>query len=354
MDTVTHGIAGSVFTRAATERPGARAALILGMATAMIPDLDFLFTFGDQMEYLRTHRGWTHSFVWMPLLALGTAFISRMLFRHARLAVLWLFSAIGLATHIVFDWVTSFGTMFLIPISRHRFALDWVFILDPIFTGIVSVSLLAAVVFRQRGRLIARIGAGALLGYLAFCAALHARALSIWKAIDRPPAGARVAALPQFLSPFRWLGLAEHEHEIHAAFFDIGPFARGDGSPRAPTRIGEVWDSLADGYPPPGRVRVRRWRKPPKSPALEAAYRLPDVRTYLDFARFPFASVQRNPNGTISVTLQDLRFLPWFTGGFDREERGKPFRRQPFVYRVRLDSAGRPIEQGFIRSSGSR
>jgi inner membrane protein len=354
MDTVTHGIAGSVFARAVTERPAARAALLLGMVAAMLPDLDFLFTFGERMEYLRTHRGWTHSFIWLPLIALGIALIGRRLFPHARLAVLWLFSAIGLASHIVFDWITSFGTMFLIPLSRHRFALDWVFILDPIFTGIVAIALLAAVVFRPRGRLIARIGAGTLLAYLAFCAVLHARALAIWKAIDRPPAGTRVAALPQFLSPFRWLGLAEHEQEIHAAFFDIGPFARGDGSPRPPTRISEIWDSLAEGYPPPGRVRIRKWRKPPPSPQLERTLQLPDVRIYMDFARFPFASVQRNPDGTTSVTFQDLRFLPWFTGPWDREDGESPFRRQPFVYRVRLDSAGRPIEQGFIRSAGSR
>jgi inner membrane protein len=351
MDTVSHGIAGAVFTRALTERPGARAALVLGMAAAMIPDLDFIFSFGERLEYLRSHRGWTHSFLVLPLLAFVVALVVRRLFPHARLAVLWLFAAVGLATHILFDWITSFGTMFLIPVTRHRFALDWVFILDPVFTGIVALSLLAAVIFRPRGRMLAGIGASLLLLYLGFCAVLHAHALATWKAIDRPPEGARVAALPQFLSPFRWLGLAEHDGEVHAAFFDVGPFARGDGTPEPPTRVSEIWKSLADGYPPPGRVRIRRWSKPARSPALDAAYALPEVRIYLDFARFPLATVQNQPDGTTSVTLQDLRFLPWFTGPWDRESR---FRRQPFVYRVRLDAAGRPLEQGFIRSPGSR
>lgn len=351
MDTVSHGIAGSVFTRAVTDRPGARAALLLGMASGMIPDLDFIFAFGERLEYLRSHRGWTHSFLVLPLLALVMALVTRRLFPHARVAVLWIFAAVGLATHIVFDWITSFGTMFLIPITRHRFALDWVFILDPVFSGIVAVSLLAALIFRARGRLLAGIGSSLLLLYLGFCAILHARALATWKAIDGPPAGARVAALPQFLSPFRWLGLAEHDGEVHAAFFDIGPFARGDGSPKPPTKLSEIWKSLADGYPPPGRVRVRRWRKPPPSPALRAAYALPEVRIYLDFARFPLATVKERPDGSTDVILQDLRFLPWFTGPWDRESR---FRRQPFVYRVRLDAAGRALEQGFIRSPGSR
>jgi inner membrane protein len=354
MDTVTHGIAGSVFVRSLTQRHGARAALVLGMVAGMFPDVDFVFSFGERLEYLRSHRSWTHSFVLLPLLALGIALVARRFFRHARLEVLWSFAAVGLASHIVFDWITSFGTMFWTPLSRHRYALDWVFILDPIFTGIVSVSLFAAVIFRSRGRLLAGIGAAALSLYVLFCGFIHARALATWKAIDRPPAGAKVAALPQFLSPFRWLGLAEHENEIHAAFFDIGPFARGDGTLRPPQTFSEVWKSLGDGYPPPGLVRVRRWKKPPGSPALSAALALSEVRIYLDFARFPLASVERQPDGTTSVTLQDLRFLPWFTGPWDRRKGEARFRRQPFVYRVRLDASGRPIEQGFVHSSGSR
>ena len=57
--------------------------------------------------------------------------------RAARLPTLWVFAAIGIATHILFDWITSFGTMFWTPVSRVRHSLDWVFILDPWFTGIV-------------------------------------------------------------------------------------------------------------------------------------------------------------------------------------------------------------------------
>ena len=354
MDTVTHGIAGSVFTRAMAQRPAARVALLLGMAAAILPDVDFAFSFGERLEYLRSHRSWTHSFLLLPFMALAVALVARMFFRHARVFVLWGFGAVGLASHIVFDWITSFGTMFWTPLSRHRYALDWVFILDPIFSGIVVITLLVAAIFRAQGRWIAGAGAAALAAYLLFCAALHARALATWKAIDRPPDGARVAALPQLLSPFRWLGLSEHPTEVHAAFFDIGPFARGEGSPRPPMRFSEIWSSLAEGYPPPSRVRVRRWSRPPESAALARAFAMPEARTYLDFARFPLASVESHPDGTTSVTLQDLRFLPWFTGPWDRQGNESPFRRQPFVYRIRLDAAGRAIEKGFVRSPGSR
>jgi inner membrane protein len=353
MDTVSHGIAGSVFSRTLTDRPTARAALVLGLVGAMLPDADMFFL-NTRMEYLRGHRGWTHTLLLLPVFALLLAVLIRLIYRyasHARLSTLFGFAALGIATHIAFDWVTSFGIMFLIPFSRHRFALDWVFILDPYFTAIVSVSLLATTIFRPKGRLLSSLGALVLVAYIALCAIMHSRALAIWKRMDAPPDGAKVAVLPQFLSPFRWLGLTERENDIHAAFFDIGPFAKGNPSPRPPTRLSEILPSLRDYYPSPDRTRIHRYEKPARSAPLSQAEMLPDVRTYLDFARFPLATVRTEPDGTTSISFQDLRFLPWFTGPWERERgRGMRFRRQPFVYRVRLDRAGRLLDGGFVGS----
>jgi inner membrane protein len=349
VDTVTHGIAGSVFARTLTERPAARAALVLGLVSSMLPDIDILFSH-DKIDYLRNHRGWTHSLLLLPLFALALAIAARVLYRYARhipIATLSLFAALGIASHIAFDWITSFGTMFGLPFTRRRFALDWVFIIDPIFTAIVSFSLLAATIFRSRGKLLSTIGAVLLLAYLALCATLHYQALRTWKRMDATPAGAKAIVLPQALSPFRWLGLSERENEIHVAFFDIGPFAKGHSTPRPPTRLSEVFSSLSDFYPSPERARIERYAKPPPSPALSAAATLPEVRAYLDFARFPLATVTSERDGTTAVSFQDLRFLPWFTGPWERQG-GFRYRRQPFVYRVRLDRAGRPVERGFV------
>ena len=63
-----------------------------------------------------------------------------------------------------------------------------------------------------------------------------------------------LGVLPQFPSPFRWLGVTERPEDIHVAFFDIGPFARGNPSPHPPTRLSEIFSSLSDYYPPPGRA----------------------------------------------------------------------------------------------------
>lgn len=348
MDTLTHGLAGSVLARTAASRPGVRGALLTGMLAAMLPDLDILFLH-SQLDYLRFHRGWTHSFLVMPLFALAVALAVRLVFRGARLVTLWLFAAIGIASHILFDWITSFGTMFFFPLSHARYSLDWVFILDPVFTGIVVATLLATLLFRRRGRAVAAAGAALLVAYIGLCGILHARALAQWRRLDRPPDGVRVAVLPQFLSPFRWLGLAEHPDAVHVAFFDVGPFARGAEDPRPPRRFSEVLRSLSDFYPPPERMRIRHYPQPPPSSALEAARALPDVDAYLQFARFPLATLLAEPDGGTLIVWEDLRFLPWFAGPWEMD-RNLVLRRRPFLYRVRLDAAGRTLESHVVNS----
>ena len=348
MDTISHSFAGSILSRSLDERPAAWAAFALGAIAAVVPDLDFLMI-SNRIEYLREHRGWTHSFLVLPFLALALAVLTKLFARRTPLAKLWLFAAVGLASHIVFDWATSFGTMFLTPATRRRYSLDWLFILDPIFTGITFGALVLSLVFRRRSREIAVAGSALLAVYIALCAFLHDRALGIWRRLDAPPPGARVAVLPQFLSPFRWLGLTETNSEIHVAFFDIGPFAKGVENPHPPQRWRDVLRSLSDFYPPPSRARIQRYDKPPSSSPLESARRLPEWQVYMDFARFPLETVYAEPDGGATVILQDLRFLPFFTGPWEPDQ-VQGIRRQPFVFRVRLDRALRAVDQGFVRS----
>jgi hypothetical protein len=132
------------------------------------------------------------------------------------------------------------------------------------------------------------------------------------------------------------------------AFFDVGPFASGADTPKAPEKWSEVVTSLRSSYPPPGRAKIRRFARPADSPFLDAARALPEIAVYLAFARFPLETVSAEPDGGAEVVVQDLRFLPWFAGPWERG--GKDgIRRQPFVYRVRFDAARRAVESGFVR-----
>ena len=94
MDTISHAFAGSILARTIEDRTAAWAALVLGAAAAAVPDLDFLMI-SKRIEYLREHRGWTHSFVVLPFLALGLALLMKPFARRVPLGRLWLFAAIG-------------------------------------------------------------------------------------------------------------------------------------------------------------------------------------------------------------------------------------------------------------------
>ena len=82
---------------------------------------------------------------------------------------------------------------------------------------------------------------------------------------------------------------------------------------------------------------------------LPAARALPDWAVYLAFARFPLETVTTSPDGGWNVIVQDLRFLPWFVGPWERGGKAG-VRRQPFVYCVRYDRALKLIDRGFIRA----
>jgi inner membrane protein len=347
MDTVTHAFAGSVLARSASEQNETRLALLVGGLAAVVPDLDFLF-FSTRLDYLKDHRSWTHSFLVLPFLSLAIALAAKLIARRAPLWRLWLFAAVGIASHILFDWITSFGTMFWTPVSRTRYSLDWVFILDPIFTGIMLAALIVSLVFRRRARAIAIVGSAVLFLYIGFCAVLHSRALAAWKRMDNPPPGARMSALPQFLSPFRWLGLSDHGNALHYAFFDIGPFARGSGDVHPPQRWSEILQSLSDSYPPPKDAKIVVYPAAEPSKFLSAARELPDWKIYLAFARFPMETVYPSKDGGADVIVQDLRFLPWFTGPWERGGK-EGLRRQPFVYRARFDAGLNLVDRGFVR-----
>ena len=153
MDTITHGIAGALIGKAFCGgdsmfpvRPVGRArittwALMLG---AIFPDSD---VFRDMLSrnpllIITWHRSYTHSLLLLPLWALALAGTTRWLAgRFAKetpsYAALTGIYAIGIASHILLDLITTFGTMVWSPWSWSRPAWDLVFIVDFTLTGIL-------------------------------------------------------------------------------------------------------------------------------------------------------------------------------------------------------------------------
>src|ERR1700685_3803942 len=137
MDPVTHGIAGALLGKAYFSKRQARVAVFAATLGAVFPDIDIFYegyaeiSHHDPLAIVRYHRAITHSFVALPffavLLALLTRWIARRLgYESPTVWMLTVIYGVGIASHIILDGMTSFGTRMWYPISTRRVSWDWV------------------------------------------------------------------------------------------------------------------------------------------------------------------------------------------------------------------------------------
>jgi inner membrane protein len=202
MDTITQGILGAAFGNACAGPKLGRRAAWWGAVGGALPDADLVVKLagGDWAE-LAYHRSLTHALWFGP--AVGSAigygvwrWYGRTYDAAAPNAAAhpgappmlreWiLLFVITILTHPLLDWFTSYGTQLFWPFSSHRFALDAISIVDPIYTLILLGALLlgrrcAALLGRAYdARTHANVSAGAILittGYLMYGWWLNGRA----------------------------------------------------------------------------------------------------------------------------------------------------------------------------------
>ncbi len=408
MDPLTHGLAGALIAKAffnsgAGKRknqqdslagatgpepsPGDSAysaAVWTTTLAALFPDADIVLgpLSRSPVGTIELHRWVTHSFLCLPVFALLLAALARWWFVRRRgagqpaVAVsffrLTFYAGVGIASHILLDLITSWGTMAWSPLSRQRVAWDLVFIIDFVLTGLLVVPQLAAWVFatpagrsvrarrawgatslaavcaglavqlatpalpwtaigvsfallgmlfyapayrgwgfRVRRAVWCRAGVLAVALYVAACGIAHNAALRRVQdyASARGLAAENLAAVPLPPSLARWAGLVRTADGVHQAIF-----------------------SVLDAAPPDFRFVPHQ--TPPD--ALARARQIREVQIYLWFARFPVARYSRDPCREI-IIFNDLRF-----------PRPLASRPAPFEYRVVFDAGGRLLEQGWV------
>jgi membrane-bound metal-dependent hydrolase YbcI (DUF457 family) len=362
MDTLTHGLAGALLARslpstgnADLDRTLARREAWVGFAAAMFPDADVFVSPFSAEFYITQHRALTHSFVTLPawIVAITAVAVIRLSpelgppgasARRAAVQRLGAVVALALVSHILLDWITSWGTMFFSPLSWTRYSLDWTFIVDAALTGLLALGLVGVgVVSRRsfpRSRSAARAGLLAATAYVGLCAVRHGEALRLAEILVA--GGARRAAIPQPGSPDRWLLLADEGPAVTAAFVDLGK--RGPEGARGPDA-----EALARTGFRSGLVNLLR--------NLDAVYRSRDdlaprvigkangrfaeralssgvAGVFGRFARFP-AAREEAKGGSVEVLVRDVRF-----GYLSNEV-------DPFTYIVRYSAEGTVLSAGF-------
>lgn len=122
-----------------------RKTFLYGAILGTIPDLDVLIgQFMNPVEGIAIHRGFSHSLLFFlglsPILGWLISKIERerINFKSASNMVFWC-----LLTHVLLDMFTSWGTQIFWP-STHRIALKTIFVVDPLYTIPLLISLVVA------------------------------------------------------------------------------------------------------------------------------------------------------------------------------------------------------------------
>ena len=316
MDTITHALSGALIARAvapAQTQPAApttRQLVMAGTVAALFPDTDILTTLLSPLTYLTLHRGVTHSFVLLPVWA---GLLALLMALTTRKPPAWrgylLVCGLGVGIHIAGDWITSFGTMFLAPLSDARFALGTTFIIDLVFSGIIVAGLLASLLWR-RSRIPATAALVVLCGYVGMQAWLRQQAIEFGERYAEANGliGAQVLALPRPPLPGNWTVIVSDDEEYRFAHINL-------------------WrDSVPDPAPDAGLIaRIHASFSPPANAAWEAKPRfgLSDADRalaleawsqrqfgfYRWFAELPALYRIDRGNPSTCVWFEDLRFL---------------------------------------------
>ncbi|MFZ3218336.1 MAG: metal-dependent hydrolase [Candidatus Acidiferrales bacterium] len=385
MDTITHGIVGSLIGKGFFSKRNARVATFAATIGAMFPDVDVVeevFS-RDPLAIVKYHRAITHSFVGLPFFAAILAWLTRAGFAFARKRwglrdwespswlILFIIYAVAIASHILLDAMTSFGTRIWYPFSQDRVAWDVLFIVDFCFTAIALLPQIAAWIYSDRTKGSARalsmwavftIGAfaawiiAAAVGFpfhvwIAFFASGIIAALFFFPAIRDAGFGVAAARWSQagLVVLLAYVFACSVAH--HAALLRVRNFASANHVPidriaalplppslldwggviRSTDGVYESRFDLRDAAPPAFAFSADS----PPNEYVARALQLPEVQLYWSFARFPVIRTFTK-NGLHYVDFDEHRFI-------SRKRRGPA----PFSYRIVFDGAGDPIEEGW-------
>jgi inner membrane protein len=309
LEPITHLLTGACMSRAGLNRKTGLATATLVLA-AEASDIDVFYAFRGPVAALQHHRGWTHSFAAVPVMA-GLAVLVvwawNRLFRKPRLApnlpvrwgVLYAIALLGPLSHILLDYTTAYGIRLFEPFSYKWYEWDTVSIVEPFMLGVLILGLVLPSLFGliheeiggRQPQFRGRVGAIAALAAVVMMWGVrdfyHRRAVSALEArIYQGEDPVRVSAYPYPWNPFVWHGVVETRDFYQTMLVD--------------SRRGEV----------DPQDRARTYYKPEETPVLEAAKNSYLGRVYLDWAKYPLIVTEPLQEHDVAYRVRfiDLRY----------------------------------------------
>jgi inner membrane protein len=318
MEPVEHFLFGAALSRAGFNRTTGYATLAMVLA-AEAPDLDVLYSLRGPIEGFQHHRGWMHSFVGTPIVALATVAVvwgvSKLWRRNAKLAEqvpvrwgrLFLLAWLAALSHLALDWTNNYGLRPFWPFSPKWYEGDLVFIVEPVMLGVLCLAVLVpwllGLADREigvrkvafRGQYWAWFALTCIAALWTVRAVEHARAIHLaeqreWEAGDVR----RIGLSPFPLTPFAWHAIIDTGDKYQTAHIDS-------------------WNDAVHTDPQADIVY-----KQAVTPAIATAEGSKLGRAYMDWSSYPLVTAEdpqvdedesNARSGTLTpVEFNDLRF----------------------------------------------
>lgn len=137
MDSLTHIVLGACIGEVVAGKHLGKKAMFWGILTQSLPDIDFVASFWmNPANDLLAHRGFTHSFLFValvaPLLALAADRWHRP-HNYSWKGFTFLF-ALEMLVHVLLDACNAYGTGWFEPFSHYRASFHLLFVADPLFS----------------------------------------------------------------------------------------------------------------------------------------------------------------------------------------------------------------------------
>jgi inner membrane protein len=306
MEPVTHALTSIALGRAGLNRI-TRAATPMLLVSGLIADVDWVTRLGGAATFLRGHRTITHSLVGTAAIIAAVAASCWLIGRkYPRFAVgifpALAICAIGAGVHLLLDMLNGYGVKLLWPFSPKWYAWDLADSVDSWILFFLLAGLLIPELFRlvleeigskpkrhgrQRGAIVGLVFVALVIAGRLYA---HQRAIALLDSREyRGQTPLVVAAFPKPSNPLVWSGVVETDNAVINLEVPLGP--------------GREFDpELADVH-----------FKPTSSVTLKNAVSNSTAIEFLNFARFPLASVQPEGDG-FQVRLRDMRFASELAG----------------------------------------
>ena len=225
MDPLTQGLLGGALAQSAAGGKDTRPATLIGCVAGMLADADILIRAADDpLLNVEFHRHFTHSLVFIPVGAAIAALLFRpFLRRRMGFERIYLYALLGYATAGLLDACTSYGTHLLWPFSDERIAWSVIPIVDPVFSFVLLVALLAGL--KMRRAVPVRIGLTLAGAYLLLGLWQHHNALDAARdlAARRGHTVERILVKPTLANLVLWRSVYRNGETYYVDAVRVGP-----------------------------------------------------------------------------------------------------------------------------------